>query len=185
MVIHGANEAGKSTWLSAISDFLFGIPHNSPHGQVFGYDQIRLGATLRLANGNPLVLRRRKGRGPTLTSGDGTGVDEAVLSSILGPTTRERFTTLFGLGHMALRSRRRTADAEADGDIGRLVVEAGGGLRSLLAAIDALRDDAERLFTTRKAADRLFYKTQDAFEKADGTIKASLKTREAYSRLGS
>ena len=73
---------------------------------------------------------------------------------------------------------------QADGDIGRLVVEAGGGLRSLLAAIDALGADAERLFTTRKAADRLFYKTRDAFEKADGTIKASLKTREAYEQTG-
>jgi uncharacterized protein YhaN len=75
VVIYGLNEAGKTTWLSAIADFLYGVPQNSPHGQIFGNDQIRLGGRLVLANGKCLTLRRRKGRGTTLTGPDSNAVD--------------------------------------------------------------------------------------------------------------
>jgi AAA domain len=71
VVIYGPNAAGKSTSLAAIADFLFGIPHNSPRGQVFGYDQIRLTAVVALAGGTRLSLRRRKGRVRTLTGESG------------------------------------------------------------------------------------------------------------------
>lgn len=110
VVIHGLNEAGKRTRLSAIADFLHGVPQNSHRGQIFGNDQIRLGARLVLANGKRLTLRRRKGRGTTLTGLDGKAVAESALSSDLGPTSRERFTTLFGLGHKDLAVRRRAVD---------------------------------------------------------------------------
>ncbi|MGH6850672.1 MAG: AAA family ATPase, partial [Methylocella sp.] len=46
VVIYGQNEAGKSTSLAAIADFLFGIPHNSARGQVYGYEKIRLTAVV-------------------------------------------------------------------------------------------------------------------------------------------
>ncbi len=180
--IYGLNEAGKSTWLSAIADFLYGVPQNSRHGGTFGYDQIRLGATLVLSDGNRLVLRRRKGRGATLRAPDGLAVDESVLSSVLGPTTRERFTTLFGLGHMDLRSGGERLLA-ADGDIGRLVVEAGGGLRDLLTTIDTLRSDADKLFAPRRSLDRAFYKLRGDFEEAERSLKGQLKTREAFEQV--
>jgi uncharacterized protein YhaN len=182
VVIYGLNEAGKSTWLSAIADFLYGVPQNSPHGQIFGNDQIRLGARLVLTNGKSLTLRRRKGRGTTLTSLDSKPVDESVLLSVLGPTSKERFTTLFGLGHKDLRSGGERL-MQADGDIGRLVVEAGGGLRTLLAAIDKLGADADKLFAPRRAADRAFYQCRDNFDEADKSFKEQLKTREAYEQL--
>ncbi len=181
-VIYGLNEAGKTTWLSAIGDFLYGVPQNSPHGQTFGNDQIRLGATLMLANGKRLTLRRRKGRGATLTGPDGKPVDESVLSSVLGPTSKERFTTLFGLGHKDLRSGGERL-MQADGDIGRLVVEAGGGLRTLLTAIDTLGGDADKLFAPRRAAERAFYRCRDDFDEAEKSLKGQLKTREAYEQV--
>lgn len=179
VVIYGPNEAGKSTCLSAISDFLFGIEHNSKYGQIFGYPQMRLEAALRLSNGQQLILRRRKGTGKTLTDMDGKVVDEAVLSSILGPTSRERFEALFGLGHKALRDGGDRL-LQADGDIGRLIVEAGGGLRALVVTMEALGTEAEKLFAIRRSADRAFYRAYDAFDAADRASKADVKTREAY-----
>lgn len=179
VVIYGPNEAGKSTCLSAISDFLFGIEHNSKYGQIFGYPQMRLEAALRLSNGQQLILRRRKGTGKTLTDIDGKAVDEAVLSSILGPTSRERFEALFGLGHKALRDGGDRL-LQADGDIGRLIVEAGGGLRALVVTMEALGTEAEKLFAVRRSADRAFYQAYDAFDAADRASKADVKTREAY-----
>jgi uncharacterized protein YhaN len=179
VVIYGPNEAGKSTCLSAISDFLFGIEHNSKYGQIFGYPQMRLEAGLRLSNGQQLILRRRKGTGKTLTDVGGKAVDEAVLSSILGPTSRERFEALFGLGHRALRDGGDRL-LQADGDIGRLIVEAGGGLRALVVTMEALGAEAEKLFAVRRSADRAFYQAYDAFDAADRASKADVKTREAY-----
>jgi uncharacterized protein YhaN len=178
-VIYGPNEAGKSTCLAATLDFLFGIPVTSPYGQVFGYDQMRIGATLRLADGRRIVLRRRKGRVRTLTDGNGNPVDDSRLDLILGATTRDRFGALFGLDHSSLRDGG-TRLLEAQGDIGRLIVEAGGGLRDLVKTIDTLRDEADRLFGQRYSAGRDFYKARDAFEGADKAVKAGTLTLDAY-----
>lgn len=178
-VIYGPNEAGKSTCLAALSDFLFGIPERTPHAALFGYDGMRVGATLVDASGTAMTLRRRRGRGRTLTDGAGVPVDDSVLARLLGATTRERFATLFGLNHETLRSGGSRLLA-ADGDIGRLIVEAGGGLRSLMARLDAIDEEADKLFAARRSADRAFYKALDAFDAADRDVKHHSVTRDAY-----
>jgi len=178
-IIYGPNEAGKSTCLSAISDFLFGIPERTPHAALFGYDGMRLGATVLDSNGVATALRRRRGRGRTLTDSAGTPLEDAVLSRLLGATSRGRFTTLFGLNHETLRSGGATL-LSADGDIGRLIVEAGGGLRSLMARLDAVDEEASKLFATRRSGDRAFYQALDAFNDADREVKLHTVTRDAY-----
>jgi uncharacterized protein YhaN len=178
-VIFGPNEAGKSTCLAALSDFLFGIPERTPHASLFGYDGMRVGATLVDANGTELTLRRRRGRGRTLTDAAGAPLEDSTLTRLLGATTRDRFATLFGLNHETLRSGGSRL-LTADGDIGRLIVEAGGGLRSLMARLDAIDDEADKLFSTRRSADRAFYQALDAFDAADREVKQHTVTRDAY-----
>lgn len=178
-IIYGPNEAGKSTWLVALSDFLFGIPERTPHATLFGYDGMRVGATLVDSTGAAMTLRRRRGRGRTLTDATGTPLEESILTRLLGATTRERFSTLFGLNHETLRSGGSRLLA-ADGDIGRLIVEAGGGLGSLMARLDALDAEADKLFASRRSADRAFYKALDAFDAADRDVKQHTVTRDAY-----
>lgn len=183
VVIYGPNEAGKSTSLAAVMDFLFGIPHNSPRGQVFGYDQMRLAAVVALADGTRLSLRRRKGRaGRTLTDESGQGVDEGLLARRLGSTGRERFCSLFGLDHNSLRIGGERLLA-ADGDIGRLIVEAGGGLRALVDAIGKMAEDADALFAPKSAGHRQFYKALATYQEADRAAKESLLTRDAYEEM--
>ncbi len=178
-LIFGPNEAGKSTSLEAISDFLYGVPERSARGQIFGADKIGIKATIVRADGTRLALKRRKGRGRTLTDASGQPVDEAVLG--LGATGRERFASLFGLNHATLRSGGEHLLA-ADGDIGRLILEAGGGLRSLDETVDGLRAQASALFETRKSKDRLFYIGLNAFDEAEKTVKEGLMTREHYDK---
>jgi len=178
-IIYGPNEAGKSTCLAALSDFLFGIPERTPHATLFGYDGMRVGATLVDASGAATALRRRRGRGRTLTDAAGAPVDDSRLTRLLGATTRERFATLFGLNHETLRSGGSRLLA-AEGDIGRLIVEAGGGLRSLMAQLDAIEAEADKLFAQRRSADRAFYKALDAFDAADRDVKHHTVTRDAY-----
>lgn len=45
-MVCGANEAGKSTTLSAVSDLLFGFPMRSPFNFRFDYALLRVGAVL-------------------------------------------------------------------------------------------------------------------------------------------
>jgi uncharacterized protein YhaN len=179
-VIYEPNGAGKSTSLAAIADFLFGIPHNSPRGQVFGYDQMRLTALVALADGTRLSRRRRKGReGRTLTDESGQGGDEGLLARHLDSTGREGFCSLFGLDHNSLRIGGERLLA-ADGDIGRLIVEAGGGLRALVDVIGKMALDADALFAPKSAGHRQFYKALATYQEADRAAKEGLLTHDAY-----
>ncbi|ACK51198.1 conserved hypothetical protein [Methylocella silvestris BL2] len=180
-IVFGPNEAGKSTALEGISDFLFGVPERSRRVEIFGADKLKIGATIALANGTELSLRRRKGRLRTLTSEAGEIVDEAILAQLLGPTGRDRFQSLFGLTHASLRSGGDDLLA-ADGEIGRLILAAGGGLGSLLPLVEQLRKDATALFTPRAAKERAFYAGLDAFNAADAAIKSGLVTREKHEK---
>ena len=178
-LIFGPNEAGKSSSLEAISDFLYGVPERSARGQIFGADKIAIKATIVRADGTRLALKRRKGRGRTLIDAAGQPVDEAVLG--LGATGRERFASLFGLNHEMLREGGKDMLA-ADGEIGRLILEAGGGLRSLVKTVDGLRAQAAGLFDIRRSKDRKFYVGLSAFEEAEKTVKDGLMTRERYDK---
>lgn len=178
-ILYGPNEAGKSTCLAAISDFLFTIPKNTPRGSVFGYDGMRLGASMRTAEGKLVELRRRKGNVKTLIDAAGTALDEAALAPILGAITRERFTTLFGLDHESLRVGGDRL-LLAEGDIGRLIVEAGGGLRALVQRLEAIDAEANTLFSKTRAGSRAFYQGLGAYETADKFIRSNQLTRDTY-----
>lgn len=178
-VVYGANEAGKSTCLEAISDFLFSIPKNTQRGSLFGYDGMRIGATMLMADGSTVTLKRRKGNGKTLADLSGTALDDTVLAPVLGAITRERFETLFGLNHETLRNGGERL-LHADGDIGRLIVEAGGGLRTLVSRLEGIDGEADKLFDTRRSVNRVFYQQLTAFEAAEKTARGAQLTRETF-----
>lgn len=178
-VVFGVNEAGKSTCLEAISDFLFAIPKNTQRGSLFGYDGMRIGASMLMADGSVLTLKRRKGNGKTLADPSGAALDDAVLGTVLGAITRDRFETLFGLNHETLRNGGERL-LHADGDIGRLIVEAGGGLRTLVSRLEDIDAEADKLFDTRRSANRIFYQQLSAFETAEKAARGARLTRETY-----
>lgn len=66
VVVYGANEAGKSSALRAISDLRFGIPVQSKDNFLHAYPDLKLGGEFVDAQGNAYSLLRRKGRGATL-----------------------------------------------------------------------------------------------------------------------
>lgn len=178
-VVYGPNEIGKSTLLSGVTDFLYGVPNNSPHGELFGYDAMRLHACLRLADGAELKLKRRKGRNKTLSDEKGTPHDQDILGRALGATSRERFLELFGLDHATLRAGGEGL-LSADGELGRLIVEAGGGLRGMVTRLGELEVYVDGLFAPRKSDKRAFYQALGKVESADRIAKASATSKDAY-----
>ena len=178
-VVYGPNEAGKSTCLAAIRDFFYGIGHDLDRGSQYGYSGMRIGATLILADGRQIALVRRKGRGKTLGDSKGTAFDEAVLAPILGPVTEDRFCNLFGLDHATLRSGGESL-LTAQGDVGRLIVEAGGGLRALVGRLEKVDADADGLFGRTTKQSRAFSQGKVAYEAAEKDIRAHELKQKDY-----
>ena len=144
-IVHGRNEAGKSTALSAICDLLFGVPHNSPMGFRHSNTALRIGALLALADGTKQEVKRRKGSKATLLDGDGsTPLPDGLLLPHLCGLDRTAFQRLFGLDHERLRAGGQ-AMLEAGGDLARTLFQAGSGLSGLDRVVSALTEDADAI----------------------------------------
>ncbi len=160
-VLLGANEAGKTTALNAITDLLFGVDGQTSYAFRHAYKDLRIGATLRASDGRRLTIRRRKGNKNTLLDEDDRPLDEGVLAKVLGHADRTVFTGLFGLTHGSLRAGGDDM-LQAKGDLGRMLFEAGSSLAGAARVLDELDAEAAALFTPRRSAGKPFYAADDA-----------------------
>jgi uncharacterized protein YhaN len=148
-VIHGANEAGKSSALRAIHDLLYGIPARSPDDFLHRYADLRIGARLRFADGEDIAFVRRKGNKDTVQCYEG-GADQPLerLEELRRLVPESVFLHFYGLDHERL-SRGSQALLDDDGELGRTLYAAGLGAGSLRALLVDLEGEAEALFTPR------------------------------------
>lgn len=145
-LIYGPNEAGKSSALRAITDFLFEIPSRSNDDFIHAYGKLRIGAELESSDGNRLKVTRRKGRQKTLRCGDDQNpVDETQLQAFLGNVDREMFKLMFGIDHEHLR-QGGTQILAGEGEIGQLLFAAGAGIANLQDIQTTLNQETEQLF---------------------------------------
>lgn len=145
-LIHGPNEAGKSSALRALRQVLFGIPAQSADSFVHAYPKLRIGLTLRAGDGRVVKLVRRKGNRNTLLSGDGeTPLAEATVDRFLGGLTEADFRSRFALDHEDLVQGGK-AILQGSGELGTVLFQAGGGLKNLVAVERQLDHELEGLF---------------------------------------
>ncbi len=175
-IVFGPNEAGKSTALSAIEDLLFGIPHNSPLNFLHDYSSLRVGAVLEKA-GESLEIRRRKGSKETLLTRDDSPVPqgEAILAPYLAGADRPFFSRMFSLDNERLRLGGKEI-LEAQDEVGQMLFSAGSGLSGLRDILKMLEEEADTLWSTRKAAKRTYYQADDRREEAEKDLRAHLIT---------
>lgn len=148
-LIYGPNEAGKSTMLRAVQALLFGIPSRTSDSFRHSYTDLRIGATLALADGSTLSVVRRKGNAKTLRDGrDDAVIDDARLAAVLGPLESESFRARFALDGEEL-SRGGRAIVGGEGDLGQALFAAAAGGRQLDTLRDRLQSDLEKLFSER------------------------------------
>ena len=102
-----------------------------------------------------------------------------MASTVLGAINRDRFETLFGLNHETLRSGGDDL-LDANGDIGRLIVEAGGGLRAMVLRLAAIDREANDLFAKTRSQSRTFYEALTRYETAEKAARAHLLFRDTY-----
>ena len=145
-LVHGPNEAGKSSALRAMRQALFGIPMQSPDDFLHSYQKLRVGMRLRDGDGRELAFVRRKGAKNTLLADDGaTPLPDSALAKVLGGVTEAEFSRRFALDHDELVAGGRSI-LEGAGELGQLLFQAGGGLKDLLEVQPGLDRELESLF---------------------------------------
>ncbi len=148
-LIFGPNEAGKSSALRALRQMLYGIDPRTTDRFLHDYDRLRVGGTLRHADGAELAFLRRKGLKRVLLAPDESAdLDDHALDRFLAGVGREQFETTFGLDHEGLLAGGR-AIAEGEGLVGELVFGAGTDLRSLRRLQQQIERQYSDLFKLR------------------------------------
>lgn len=189
-VVHGVNEAGKSTALAAIADALFGFQdvRTGPRPDfLHGGPQLRLGVTLTAQDGRRASLVRRKGRTNTLTDEAGEPVAELVMQRMLGGAGRDAWKDTFGLNGERLREGGR-ALAAGGGTVGESLFSAATGMLHHRAALDRLDEAAKALVgrtnanRTMSAAVERWRVAQREMERASVQPRAWIEADDAHSK---
>lgn len=173
-LVYGPNEAGKSTVLAAIGDLLFGFPQRKGFDFLHDAATLRLGATIRSADGTSLSFRRRRGTKNTLLSADGaeTPLNDDALAPFIGTLSRDMFERSFGLDSHRLRSGAE-AMLEVGGEAASSLFAAASGLSGLTGLRAGLEAEAGSLFAPRSSKDRRFYQVLERHEDARQRERAS------------
>lgn len=144
-LVHGRNEAGKSTARRALTALLFGIPQRTPDGHKHALTDLRIGGVLRASDGSTASFVRRKGAKKTLLDPDGTALDEHALAHLLGGIDETAFAAAFALDHETLR-RGAEALLAGHGAVGESLFDAGIGGRGVRALLAQLEDEQRGIF---------------------------------------
>jgi len=147
VLVHGLNEAGKSSALRAIAGLRFGIDPRSPDRFVHDYAQMRVGGVFQDAKGQSYSLIRRKGTGVTLKFADFAGAGVELVEPVPPDVARQLtaglsladYHSMFSLDHQTLRNGG-AALAKGEGEIGAALFEASSGaadVKKILAELDA------------------------------------------------
>jgi len=175
-IIHGHNEAGKSTTKSAITDLLFGFPPRKTQDWQFDAATLRVGATLT-HEGTALTAFRKRGKpGNTLCTEDDAALDETRLLTWLQGLTRETFLTSWCLDHTQLRAGGK-AMVEMEDDFGQQLLAAGSGLTEIRHIRDTLNTEADTIHTpNRNVRSKPYNRARTALTEARQALKdATLK----------
>lgn len=157
-VIHGSNEAGKTTALNAVSDLLFGFPARSPYNFMFDYPLLRVGGVLE-DDGVTFECRRKKGTTATLMDAEDQPLEEGRLLAMLRGQDRDTFNSSFSLTQEGLRAGGQ-AMLDAKDDVGKALFAAGSGLTSVSEELARLEAEVDAIWAPRKSAKRSFTQTE-------------------------
>ena len=181
-VIFGANEAGKSSTLAAVSDLLFGFPSRTPYDFRFKASELRLAGEVASRAGARLAFVRRKGTKNTLLDLADKPLDDAALAPFLGQMTRDIFASAFGLNAKALREGAEEI-MQARGEVGSSLMAAASGIRGLTRLRSHVEESADKIFTPNKSQSRAFYQARDRYEAAKKAIGDNELRASGWKRL--
>ncbi|OKO87651.1 hypothetical protein AC629_13395 [Bradyrhizobium sp. NAS80.1] len=160
-IVYGANEAGKTTCMAAVSELLFGFEPRSRYNFLFEYPLLRIGAVLE-EDGRTLVIRRRKANMGSLVDAGDKQVDDGPLVAMLHGQTRESFRLAFSLDHLRLREGGH-AIVQAKNDVGQALFAAGSGMTGVTTVLKKIEEEADAIWGPRRAQNRSFTQAERAY----------------------
>ncbi|MDB5616559.1 YhaN family protein [Tardiphaga sp.] len=177
-VVLGANEAGKTSALSAIGDLLFGFGARTDYDFRHDSKTLRIGGALRHADGRQIEVRRRKGNKNTLVDAADQPLPDHALEPYLAGITRDIFNREFGLTAEALRVGGNEL-LKAGGSLAETLAAGSAGMTVLSRIRDRLKNEADDLFTSRKSASKPFYIAADRHDAAERALREAVVSPEA------
>jgi uncharacterized protein YhaN len=181
-VVYGANEAGKTSALSAICDLLFGFGARTPYDFRHVGKTLRVGGAFRRSNGQAIAARRRKGTKNTLIDANDQPLPDDWLASLLGGVSREIYNREFGLTARALRDGGHEL-LNAGGRLAETLAASSAGMTTLSRVRERLQGEADDLFTARRSSGKPFYLALGRRDNADRKFREAIVTREAMQQL--
>jgi chromosome segregation protein len=181
-VVLGANEAGKTSALSAIGDLLFGFGARTDYDFKHDSKILRIGGSFRHSDGRVITARRRKGNKNTLVDGGDQPLPDDSFASILGGLSRDNFIREFGLTAKALREGGEDL-LSAGGRLGETLAASSAGMAELSRIKERLKAEADSLFTPARSANKPFYLVAKQRETADKVLRDATVTRDALQQL--
>ena len=88
-LVHGPNEAGKSTLFSAYLDLLFGIEKSSAYGFLHPYSLMRVGGQFSVGLERHEAYRLKRNQA-SLVAADDRPLPDTLFASVLGGMDRNR-----------------------------------------------------------------------------------------------
>lgn len=153
-VVHGPNEAGKSSALRGLQALLFGFPPRTGDNFRHAYDQLLVGGRLRRDDGRAIAFRRRKKAKNDLFDETDGPIAADALTPFLHGMGQDVFTGMYGIDHETLvRGGQGILDQE--GEVGQALFAAGAGFASLRSVLKGLEDEADDLFKPRASTKAL------------------------------
>lgn len=160
-IIYGPNEAGKSSSLRAVTDFLYGFPGRTADDFLHSYKNLRVGAQLKHSDGSQLSVVRRKAQKLSLRcSQDVDPVPDDALLPFLGDIDQDSFKSMFGINHQRLRDGGRDI-ANGKGHLGQMLFAAGAGVVNLQQLQNDLLAESEGLLKSTLRSGSIHQHLQD------------------------
>lgn len=180
-IIYGPNEAGKSSSLRAVTDFLYGFPGRTPDDFLHSYKNLRVGAQLQHSDGSQLAVVRRKAQKLSLRCHqDVDPVADDALLPFLGDIDQDSFKTMFGINHQRLREGGLEI-ANGKGHLGQMLFAAGAGVVNLQQLQNGLLAESEALLKPTLRSGSIHQHLQD-YLKQRQSVAAAQVTVETWKR---
>ena len=147
-IVHGPNEAGKSSAMRALQALLFGFPLRTGDNFLHPYDQLLVGGCLRNADGRELCFYRRKKNKNDLFDAKDQSLPPDALVPFLQGLGQDLFASMYGINHETLVQGGQGI-LDQQGEVGQALFAAGAGFASLKSVLAGLDAEADELFRPR------------------------------------
>lgn len=178
-VVHGLNEAGKSTLLSAYADLLCGIRKNTPMDFVVTRAKLRIRALITMDDGSTLAVIRTAKNAPNDLIDLETlePVPRHVRQALTWALDHNTLMARFGLDHQRLVAGGKQL-VDGQGSLADIIFEARSGT-DVRVLVDQLEARAVNLYKPHKSSTSDLIRANNRRDGLQSELKKAMATAEA------